>query len=418
MSRLYKKRRLFKKVIFCLCVLLASPLIASLFVRVLPTLTAAAEKTASISAGLVMGEAIPRHTEAESENDVSQGNSLEIPEESADSYRPVFSSSEAEIFSSENDIPPSQAELNFLLPLIPSAEDEDKIVPDTEPGPQPYPDKLEERSGSILSQQYGRSSGTQFFDLSALPSFSLSGGAQIRNNTKLDTGILIAESEKLPVFSVALDGSPQVLIMHTHTTESYEPYDRDFYDASFTSRTTDASKNMTAVGDAITEQLQAAGIGVIHDTTIHDYPSYNGSYDRSAATVKKILDQYPTIKVVLDVHRDAIERQDGVRVAPVATIQGKASAQVMIISGCDDGSMNMPNYLQNFRMACLLQRQMESDFPGLTRPVLFTYKKYNQDLTTGSLLIEVGGHANSIQQAVYAGELVGKSLASALKKLY
>ena len=87
----------------------------------------------------------------------------------------------------------------------------------------------------------------------------------------------------------------------------------------------------------------------------------------------------------------------------------------MIISGCDNGTMNMPNYLKNFRLASLFQQQLEGDYPGLTRSVLFTYKKYNQDLTTGSLLIEVGGHANSVEQAQYSGELVGKSLANALK---
>ena len=67
----------------------------------------------------------------------------------------------------------------------------------------------------------------------------------------------------------------------------------------------------------------------------------------------------------------------------------------MLISGCDDGSMNMPNYLKNFRFACLIQQQMESDYAGLTRPILFAYRKYNQDLTTGSVLVEVGGDVDA-----------------------
>ena len=114
------------------------------------------------------------------------------------------------------------------------------------------------------------------------------------------------------------DSEPQVLIMHTHETESYEPYTRDFYDSSFTSRTTDDSMNMAAVGDKIAEQLEGAGIGVIHDVTKHDYPSYNGSYDRSRVTALDILAENPSIKVVLDIHRDAIERADGTRIAPTA----------------------------------------------------------------------------------------------------
>ena len=128
-------------------------------------------------------------------------------------------------------------------------------------------------------------------------------------------------------------------------------------------------------------------------------------------TVQKILEENPSIKIVLDIHRDAIERESGERIAPVAEIDGKNAAQVMIISGCDDGTMGMPNYLKNFRFASLLQQQLESDYQGLTRPILFDYRKYNQDLTTGSILIEVGGHANSVDQAVYSGELIGRSLA-------
>jgi stage II sporulation protein P len=98
-------------------------------------------------------------------------------------------------------------------------------------------------------------------------------------------------------------------------------------------------------------------------------------------------------------------------------IDGKKSAQVMIISGCDDGTMDMPDYMQNFRFASLLQQQMASDYENLARPVLFDYRKYNQDLTTGSLLIEVGTHGNTLEQVQYAGELVGKSLSKALKSI-
>ena len=190
----------------------------------------------------------------------------------------------------------------------------------------------------------------------------------------------------------------------------------EFFDPSFNYLTTEESYNTVAVGEKITEELKAAGIGVIHDTTIHDYPSYNGSYERSAETVKKILAENPSIKVVLDIHRDAIGTNESI-MQPTVEIEGKESAQVMIISGCDDGTMDMPDYMKNFRFASLLQQQMSSDYEGLTRPILFDYRKYNQDLTTGSLLIEVGTHGNTIEQVKYAGELVGKSLAKALKKI-
>lgn len=272
----------------------------------------------------------------------------------------------------------------------------------------PYPSSLETKSGTIKQMSYAKYTGSNIINLAA---------GQVRNCTSVPNATLVAESKKLPDFKIATNGEPQVLIMHTHTTESYEPYDRNFYDASFNSRTTDVTKSVIAVGDAIEAELNAAGIAVIHDETIHDYPSYTGSYDRSRVTVQEILKKYPSIKVVLDVHRDAIQNTEGVRTAPVATINGKKAAQIMIISGCDDGTFNMPNYLKNFRLSSLLQKQLEGDYKGLTRPVLFDYRKYNQDLTTGSILLEMGGHGNSIDQAIYSGQLMGKALAKTLLKL-
>ena len=277
-----------------------------------------------------------------------------------------------------------------------------------DPGPKPYPETWQLTGGTVERMSYGEFSGPQYFDLERC--------GQVRNETRITNARLYAESQKLPEFTIEANRVPQVLIMHTHTTECFEPYERDAYDASFNYRTTDSDLNMCRVGDAITAQLEAAGIGVVHDTTIHDYPSYNGSYERSAKTVKAQLKEHPSIKVVLDIHRDAIGG-NGVIKQPTVRIDGKKSAQVMIISGCDDGTMDMPDFMQNFRFASLLQQQMEGDYPGLTRPILFDYRKYNQNLTTGSLLLEVGTHGNTLEQAVYAGELIGKSLARALLSL-
>lgn len=293
--------------------------------------------------------------------------------------------------------------------FIPSGENEEIIVPEEhDVGAEPYPELLENHDGAIEAMTYGIYSGSGYIDLD--------GGGQVRNCSDIPNEKLLEESRKGFAFTVAADSSPQVLIMHTHETESYEPYSRDFYDSSFTSRTTDDEKNMAAVGDAIASELEKSGIGVIHDVTKHDYPSYNGSYDRSRQTVQSILEENPTIKVVLDIHRDAIEREDGTRIAPTVEIDGRQAAQVMIISCCDDGSGRLPHYMSNFRFASALQQQLESDFNGLTRPILFDDRFYNQDLTSGSVLIEVGGHANSIDEAVYSGELIGKSLADLLKE--
>ncbi len=276
------------------------------------------------------------------------------------------------------------------------------------PGPKPYPEVWNLTGGTVEQMTYVEYSGTRFFTLPA--------GGQVQNLTSVSNEALLAESTLQPVFDIFANGNPEVLIMHSHTTETYEPYERTAFDKTFNYRTTDPTKNMVMVGDAIAAELERSGIGVIHDTTIHDYPSYTGSYDRSAETVKTLLAQHPSIKVVLDIHRDAISK-DGVINQPVVEIDGRKAAQVMIIAGCDDGTMGMPDYMKNFRFASLLQSQMETDYPGFTRPILFDYRKYNQNLTTGSILIEVGSHGNTLAQAEYAGTLIGKSLSHVLHSL-
>ncbi len=282
------------------------------------------------------------------------------------------------------------------------------VAASADSGPKPYPTEWDEGDGIISETTFERYNGDKYI--------GLKNGGQVKNETSVLNSLLIEESQKMPEFTIDFDGTPQVLIMHTHTTESFEPYERENFDSSFNYRTTDSSKNVVMIGDRITEELEDAGIGVIHDTTIHDYPSYNGSYERSAETVKAILKENPTIKIVLDIHRDAIGSNDNL-LQPTVKIKGKKAAQVMIISGCDDGTLDMPDYMKNFRFASLLQQQMSSDYPGLTRPILFDYRKYNQDLTTGSLLIEVGTHGNTLSQVEYSGELIGKSLVKALKEL-
>ena len=240
-------------------------------------------------------------------------------------------------------------------------------------------------------------------------------GGQVRNCTELDNDFL-KEQMNIPT-NIKIDAfseQPQVLIIHTHACESYLTGDGNFQDESYTCRTADSSQSVVAVGGKIAEKLAENGICVLHDGTLHDYPSYNGSYDRAEKTITDILAEYPSIKVVLDVHRDGIIEDDGTPIAAVKEINGKKAAQVMIISAASDGYYYVPNYLENFHFACLLQQYMEKENHGITRPILFEYCQYNQHLTTGSLLIEVGSQGNTLEQALYSGELIGGSIARAL----
>ena len=276
-----------------------------------------------------------------------------------------------------------------------------------DPGEKPYPTEWSP-GVDIVRTTYGKFSGDSFFDLDNC--------GQVNNRTSISNEELLRESRIIPDFTFSDTDEPQVLIYHTHTTESFEPFVREKLDGEFNYRTTDDTKNMIMVGNAIQAELEAKGIGVIHVTEIHDYPSYNGSYGRSRESIVPILEQYPEIKVALDIHRDAIAG-DGTAAQPYIEIDGREAAQIMIISGCDDGTLGMPDYMKNFHFACSLQQQLEGDNEGLTRPILFDYRHYNQDLTTGSLLIEVGSHGNTLDQVQYSGQLIGRSLSRLIQDM-
>ncbi|MGN0452624.1 MAG: stage II sporulation protein P [Ruminococcus sp.] len=210
----------------------------------------------------------------------------------------------------------------------------------------------------------------------------------------------------------------QVLIVHTHTTESYINYDAGYYHESFYSRSSDSSRNMIRVGKAIADTLRSKGIGVVQATEVHDSPQYTGAYYRSEDTINKYIEKYPDIKVVLDIHRDSISYgANGGKVKPTFTVNGKKAAQIMIMSGCDsDGSLGFPNWEENLSFALKLQDTAEKMYPGMTRPLYFGDFVYNMHINNGSLLVEVGTDVNTLEEAVYSGELLANVLAEVLQR--
>ena len=242
-------------------------------------------------------------------------------------------------------------------------------------------------------------------------------GIYIKNSTGLSVDIKQELASSLEL-KIAKTSEPQVLIVHTHATESYMMEERDYYTAADASRSTDNSKNVIKVGEIIAETLKNGGIGVIHDKTQHDHPSYNGSYTRAAKTINEYLNKYPSIKVVIDVHRDSIAMTGNDKAKPTAEINGKKAAQVMLVVGSETGSVTgFPNWRQNFRLALRYQQTLEIMYPGLARQMLFASRKYNMNLTKGSMLLEVGTDSNTLEEACYSGELAGKALASLLNTL-
>lgn len=256
-----------------------------------------------------------------------------------------------------------------------------------------------EKSGNIVEKQYDAANATAVYK-----------NITVRNTTP-SHGIDIQSAVEKPIsLAVENKAEPTVLIFHTHTTESYEMLNKGWYTSDYVTRSDDPTRNMVRVGTALCEELEKMGIGVIHDTQIHD-AKYTGAYDRSRASIAQIMQENPSIKVVIDVHRDAIKQSDGTRVKPTATINGKKAAQIMIIAGCEDGKVtDFPTWEENLTFALRLQEIAETQYPGLMRPILFSARKYNMDVTPCSVLLEMGSDSNTLEEAEYSGRLIGTAL--------
>ena len=241
--------------------------------------------------------------------------------------------------------------------------------------------------------------------------FNIFGNVRVKNTT--DTKTLNIEKVLAEPLELSIDKSkPAVLIFHSHTSEGYEMIERDWYAQNYTARSNDENLNIVRVGTEISNYLTKLGYTVIHDKTIHD-DDYSGSYAHSRKAVEKHLAEHPEIQIVLDIHRDSISLDDGDKIKPVNTVGGKKAAQLMIITGAEEGKVeNFPDWEYNLRFALRLQQKCETMFPGLMRPVLFSQRKYNMDMTRFSLLIEMGSEANTLEEACYSGRMLAAALGS------
>lgn len=213
---------------------------------------------------------------------------------------------------------------------------------------------------------------------------------------------------------LAEDG-PTVLIVHTHSTEAYTQENGWEYEAITSYRTLDAARSVIAVGQALAQTLEAAGIGTIHDTAVNDYPSYNDSYRTTLTRIERWLEQYPSIQMVIDVHRDAVEDASGNAVALSSVQEGQQAARLMLVVGTDQGGLPHPDWQENLANALKLQAVLEGQWPGLCRQIDLRTERFNQHATAGSVLVEVGSNGNTLAQALCAARLLGQGLAAMLR---
>ncbi len=189
---------------------------------------------------------------------------------------------------------------------------------------------------------------------------------------------------------------PKVLILHSHSTESYTQSEGHSYLPSGNYRTLDLSCNMIAVGDALAEALGDLGVEVIHDRTLNDYPSYNRSYAVAREKIQAYLEESPSLVMVIDLHRDALDQP----VRETVERDGKTLAPLMLVIGTDEGGLSHPRWDRNLSCGLKLQALANRDFPGLFKSLSFRASRFNGDLSPGALIVEVGSTENTLEEAV------------------
>lgn len=198
------------------------------------------------------------------------------------------------------------------------------------------------------------------------------------------------------------EGGPAVLIVHTHATESY--MGTDSY------RTEDPNYNMLRVGEEIAKVLEENGIEVIHDTTLHDEPSYNNAYIYARETIEARLEEYPSIRMVVDVHRDAFDMTEEVQLSTHAAVDGQDSSQLMLVMGTDAGNRYHPNWQENLAVAVKLQVLLEGKYPGICRRMQLRTERFNQDLSPAGMILEVGAAGDTLEQALVAARAFAEAV--------
>lgn len=243
---------------------------------------------------------------------------------------------------------------------------------------------------------------------------AIEGGMRIKNETQywVDAADILSGGLALTLPA----SEPQILIIHTHGSEAYVQSGADRYSASDDDRTEDTQFNVVRIGDELTEILTEAGLNVIHDRGIYDYPSYTGSYTRTGEAIVQYLESCPGIRVVLDIHRDALG-SNGVVYKTMAEEEGTTASQVMLLVGTDESGLEHPDWRGNLAFALYLQNAANSAYPTLMRPVALVPQRYNQQLTPGSLIVEVGSSGNTLREALAAVRLFGRAIAPALLDL-
>lgn len=272
----------------------------------------------------------------------------------------------------------------------------DNAAPSLSPAPQAQLEKLQFRDNGVPSQTV---------KITNPKGYTAVGNVYIKNSSSktLDTAQL--ENCTLPNANV---DAPQVLIIHTHGSEAYTLPKGESYPSTGNYRTSDTSCSVVRVGDEIAAVLSSYGISVLHDRTLYDDPLYSDAYSRSAVGAAAYLEKYPSLYYIIDIHRDAVEDAKGNQYKLVAE-EDETVAQMSFVIGT-----NHDHWQENLSLAVAVAGNVQEDYPTVMRPIILRNSRYNQHLSAGSLLVEVGAAGNSLDEAIHAGRIFAASLAEVM----
>lgn len=256
--------------------------------------------------------------------------------------------------------------------------------------------------------------------MSAILPYDLSGEhdgiLSLYNDTDLTPDLNELAGREQREAALTTETEPLVLILHTHGTEGYSEKGVNWYSETYNiPRTQDISKNVVRIGAIMADRLNEAGIPTIHCEIMHDAESYLGAYERSAATIEKILADYPSIRYVFDVHRDSVLLEDGTKTRPVTVADGKVTAQIMTVVGSDALGLWHPDWEINLEFAAKLQARLNKDHLGFARRICLRGTTYNQEMAPYSLLFEIGSCGNTLEEAENAVSILSEELIAMIK---
>ena len=231
---------------------------------------------------------------------------------------------------------------------------------------------------------------------------------QVDNTTtiskdQLNADALLSENMKIDTSG---DG-PQILIYHTHSQEEYKD-----------SKAGDAKTSVIGVGDRLTELLEEKGFKVLHHKGKYDVGNRDRAYSVAAPNLQKILEENPSIQVVIDLHRDGVAESTHL----VTEQNGKKMAQIMFFNGLsrttatgDIAYLKNPYIADNLAFSFQMQLAAAEYYPDFTRRIYLKGYRYNMHFCPKSLLVEVGAQTNTYEEAENAMEPLADILAKVLK---